>query len=842
MRTSLQRTLLLVAACFTVLAGTAGFAADAVQTTELAEPTGLPHPGDLQSLTVVTGHPEKDLLVLNGSESRQQLVVNGNYASGQVRDVSRDVFYTADTKGVISISSSGVVTPLSNGQTVIEIRSPEGVATKLTAMVRLYGEDPHVNFTNQIVPIFTKFGCNGGGCHGKSGGQNGFRLSLLGFEPTEDFEYLTKEARGRRLSLAAPEHSLLIMKAIGEVPHGGGPKFKQGDPSYNLLRRWVAEGAEFGDPNAAKVASVSVYPDQRLMARNGEQQLVVIAHYTDGRSEDVSMMAQYEPNVMEMAEVSSDGLVTVANQAGDVAIMVRYQSQVAVFRATIPLGAPIEKTPPVQNFVDELVFAKLRQLGMPPSQLCDDATFLRRATVDICGRIPTYEEAAEFLSDQSPSKRQLLIDRLLNSTDYADNFANKWSAILRNKRQNNDYKRGTYAFHHWLRQSLHENMPYDQFVRSIVAASGEIGQHPPVAWYREVNEINEQVEDTAQLFLGLRIQCARCHHHPFEKWSRRDYYSFSAFFSRVGRKAGEQPGETKIHHKRGKPSAQNPKNNETVSPAGLGSESLDIEPELDPRHALVDWMAESENPFFARMLVNRYWKHFFGRGLVDPEDDMRATNPASNPELLDGLATSFIDSGFDLKQLVRTICNSRVYQLSSEPNAYNVSDKQAYSRYYPQRLKAETLLDAIDQVTGAVTQFGGMPAGTRAIQLPDSGFDNYFLKVFGRPESSSACECERSTDANLAQSLHLINSSDIHNKISADSGRAASLASEQRERITKIRDLYLAALAREPSADETKSLIEYLETKSQDGEEALRPAYEDIVWTLINTKEFLFNH
>ncbi len=364
-----------------------------------------------------------------------------------------------------------------------------------------------------------------------------------------------------------------------------------------------------------------------------------------------------------------------------------------------------------------------------------------------------------------------------------------------------------------------------------------------MAWYREVNELNEQVEDTAQLFLGLRIQCARCHHHPFEKWSRRDYYSFAAFFSQVGRKEGEQPGETLIFHNRGTATASNPKNNETLKPAGLGSPALDIAPEMDPRHALVDWMAAPDNPFFARMLVNRYWKHFFDRGLVDPEDDIRATNPASNPELLDALEKNFIETGFDLKQLVRTICSSSVYQLSSEPNEYNVGDKQSFSRYYPKRLNAETLLDAIDQVTGAVTQFDGMPVGTRAIQLPDSGFNNYFLKVFGRPEAASACECERSTDANLAQSLHLINSADIQNKIASDSGNAARLASEkERERVAKIRDLYLASLARDPSVDETKSLLEYLDRKSQEGEDKIRPAYEDIVWTLINTKEFLFNH
>ncbi len=438
----------------------------AVFADEPQTPTGLPDPGDLTALTIVTGHPESDLLTVVGSESRQQLLVDGMFTSGQTHDLSRSVSYDVEPAGVVTVDNAGVVLPLSDGTATITARGEAtGVAAQLKVDVRDYGHDPPVNFSNQIVPIFTKLGCNGGGCHGKSGGQNGFRLSLLGFEPPEDFEYLVKEARGRRLSLASPEHSLLLLKATGELPHGGGTRMAKGDPSYKLLRRWLAENAQFGDPDAAKVASIEVFPKQRIMPRQGEQQLLVIAHYTDGRTEDVSTMAKYEPNVAEMAEVGDAGLVKVADQAGDVAVMVRYQSQVAVFRATVPLGAPVDRTPPVQNFVDELVFAKLRLLGMPPSEVCDDATFLRRVTVDIAGRIPTQEEVQEFDADDSPTKRQLAIDRLLASTDYADNFANKWSAILRNKRQNNDYKRGTYAFHTWLRESLHENMPYDEFVR-----------------------------------------------------------------------------------------------------------------------------------------------------------------------------------------------------------------------------------------------------------------------------------------------------------------------------------------------------------------------------------------
>jgi hypothetical protein len=732
--------------------------------------------------------------------------------------------------------------PLADGETVLSV-SLEGVVTSLPVVVSEFGHDPPINFPNQVTPVFTKLGCNGGGCHGKSGGQNGFRLSLLGFEPSEDFEYLVNEAFGRRLSLAAPDHSLLLLKGTGIVPHGGGARMSVGDPPYEILRRWIAEGAQYGDPDVAKVASIDVWPTEAIMARHGGQQLVVHAHYTDGRVEDVTRMAKFEPNVPDMAEVSETGYVTTNDQAGDVAVMVRYQSQVAVYRATVPLGAEIEALPPTRNYVDELVFNKLQLLGMPPSQLSDDSTFLRRVTIDIAGRLPTLEETQAFLADTSSDKRDRLIDQLLNSTEYADYFANKWSAILRNKRENEDYKHGTYVFHDWLRGAIYDNMPYDEFVRSIVAATGEASQHPPVVWYREVNELNEQVEDTAQLFLGLRIQCARCHHHPFEKWSRQDYYSFAAFFSRIGRKEGDQPGETRIVHNRGLATAENPKNGQPLKPAALGSDVLDIPAYDDPRHALVDWMAAPENPYFAKMLVNRYWKHFFGRGLVDPEDDMRETNPASNPELLEALSKNFIDSGFDMKQLIRTICQSTTYQLSSEPNSHNVGDKQSYSRYYPKRLNAEVLLDSIDDVTSAATKFGDMPVGTRAVQLPDSGFDNYFLKVFGRPESASACECERTTDANLAQSLHLINSSDIQGKIAAESGSAAKLAADTtREHQVKLNELYLRAFSRTPTESEMSALLEYLDKKSKEGDGQLKTAYEDIVWTVLNTKEFLFNH
>lgn len=798
---------------------------------------------ELVSLSIHTGRDSESPLVLVGDEPRQQLVVTGTFADAKQRDLTSSVVYKAEPAGVVTVDSAGLVKPQANGTATIHASVSEGVSAHTQIIVESFERNPAVNFPNQIVPIFTKLQCNSGGCHGKSGGQNGFRLSLLGFEPQEDYEYLVKEARGRRLNAAAVEESLLLQKAAGIVPHGGGGRLEPGSRSYALMRRWIAEGANYGDPEAAKVASIEVFPQARLMEPHSRQQLVVIAHYSDGSSEDVTATAQYEPNVPEMAEVTRRGLVSTVAEAGDVAVMIRYQSQVAVFRATIPLGASTEGMPSPKNFIDELVFAKLQLLGLPASPVCDDATFLRRVTVDIAGRLPTVAEAEAFLSDQASDKRNRCIDRLLNSTDYADHFANKWSAILRNKRNADDDKHGTYAFHAWIHQALDENRPYDEFVRDVLAAAGDVAEHPPVVWYREVKDVHAQAEDAAQLFLGIRMQCAKCHHHPFEKWSQRDYYSLTAFFSQVARKPGDLPNEERIYHRRGKATAAGPKDEESLLPAGLGSEPMEIAAEEDPRHRLVDWMTTADNPYFSRTLVNRYWKHFFGRGLVDPEDDMRETNPASNPELLDALAEHFIDSGFNMKELVRTICRSQTYRLSSEPNEDNANDRQNFSRHYPQRLAAEVMLDAIDQITGSTTRFPGVPMGTRAVQLPDSGFRSYFLTVFGRPAGDSACECERADDANLAQALHLINSAELLNKVAAGNGRAAKLAADSdREMQEKVRELYLVAFSRPPEEQEAQRVYEYITSKSEGDAANAKRAYEDVLWTLINTKEFLFNN
>lgn len=775
-------------------------------------------------------------VIVSGRDGAQQLIATAELVDGQLRDITREATYHVNPAEIIKVDSSGHVTPMAEGDATVQVEYA-GKTSSVQISVSHFEVDLPINFTNDVVPLFTKHGCNGGGCHGKASGQNGFRLSLLGFEPQEDYEFLMKEGRGRRLFPAAPDRSLLLQKAIGAAPHGGGQRMEFDSPPYRVLRRWVSQGMPFGSASDPTVVGIEVFPKMRTMVPGDSQQIVVTAHFSDGTFRDVTRMTKLESNDAEMAEVSPHGLVKTEEQTGNVAIMAIFQGHVDVFRATLPLGAQIEQLPPEVNYVDKLVFKQLKTLGLPPSVVCDDSTFLRRTAITIAGRLPTLAETTAFLDSDSPKKRQKWIDELLDSSEYADNFATKWSSVLRNKRDNNDDRRATFAFYRWIRDSLYENLPYDEFVRSIVTASGDIGLHPPVAWYRQVKDKSALVEDTAQLFLGLRIQCARCHHHPFEKWSQKDYHGFSAFFSRIGRKKTQFRNQDQIVHKFGNATAKNPKTGETLLPTGLAAKPVSPEPYLDPRHELADWMVSPNNPFFAKALVNRYWKHFFGRGLVDPEDDMRVTNPASNPELLEALADDFVNSGYDLKNLVRTIASSSTFQLAAHPNDYNQKDKQNFSRFYPKRLDAEVLLDAIDTVTGVQTNFSGMPAGTKAIQLPDNGFNSYFLTVFGRPEGSSACECERSTDASLAQSLHLLNSKDVLGKVSNDNGQAAKFAKDKRTIEEKINEIYLIALSRKADKDELRIASTYVLSKPN-----AREGFEDVVWALINTKEFLFNH
>jgi hypothetical protein len=711
---------------------------------------------------------------------------------------------------------------------------------------------PTVSFANDVMPVLTKAGCNLGVCHAKAGGgQNGFQLSLLGFEPLSDHEHLTSNDRGRRLSPHTPEASLLLRKAAGLIPHGGGVRIKPNSPEFALLARWIQQGAHSDLATAPTLTAFEVEPRRQVVPRHGTQQLTARATYSDGTVRDVTSLALFESNDPAMAEASPQGLVQVHDITGKVSVMVRFQGLVNVFSATVPLGAPVDNLPSPANFIDEHLFASLREIGSPPSPPCDDSTFLRRVTIDIAGRLPTVAESSRFLADTRPDRREQWIDELLRSQDYADYFAGKWAALLKNRRDDASDTVSNFAFHAWVRDSLLANKPYDQFVRELLAATGTVIGNPPVAWYKRVKEPKQQLEDVAQLFLGVRMQCAQCHHHPFERWSQDDYYSLAAFFTQVGRKPSATRGEDMIFHKRGIATATNVKTGQSLRPAALGDPIPDISPSEDPRLKLADWMSAPGNPFFAKALVNRYWKHFFGRGLIEPEDDIRDSNPPTNPELLAALEKHFIASRFDLKELVRTITRSRAYQLSSIPNTANLADRQGHSRFYPRRLQAEVLLDAVDQLAETRTEFANLPVGTRAIALPDNSYNrsSAFLRVFGRPEGESVCECERVQSSSLGQSLHLINSGEIKGKLASPTGRAERLAKDERPAEIRIAELYLAAFSREPRPDELQTALAWLTEprldaagNPLDAATASREAWQDLVWALVNTKEFLFNH
>ena len=712
--------------------------------------------------------------------------------------------------------------------------------------------DGKISFVNDIVPVLTKAGCNAGACHAKAGGgQNGFQLSLLGFESAEDFEHLVMEGRGRRISLTNPSQSLLLLKASGEIAHGGGKRLPKSSQGYALMLNWIRQGMPMDLPSGPKLVGVDLEPKKVSFRPKQEQQLKAMARYSDGTVRDVTSQALYFSNDNAMAQVSEGGLVKALDITGKVAVMVRYQGVVTVFNALIPLGAPIEQFPVAKNFVDEAVFANLKLLGIPPSEVCDDATFVRRVSLDIGGRLPSEEETKAFLANKSADKRGQWIEELLRSPDYADFFAGKWTAVLKNRRDDASDIVSNFAFHAWVRDSLLANKPYDQFVRELLAATGTVVGNPPVAWYKRVKEPKDQIEDVAQLFLGVRMQCAQCHHHPFERWSQDDYYSLAAFFSQVGRKPSGTRGEDLIFHKRGMAAAKNIKSGLSLKPAALGDQVAAIAADEDPRLRLADWLRSPKNPFFAKALVNRYWKHFFQRGLIEPEDDIRESNPASNPELLAALEKRFIESGFDLKDLVRVITTSNAYQLSALPNKHNVGDRQNYSRYYPRRLPAEVMLDAVDKLAGTQTDFSNLPSGTRAVALPDNSYNNNpFLRVFGRPEGESVCECERIQSSSLAQSLFMINANDIRQKLANQStGRAQRLANDKRPAKEKIEELYFAAFGRQPRPDELQTALNYLtekrinaQGKPVDAGRAAFENYQDLIWALMNSKEFLFNH
>jgi hypothetical protein len=805
-----------------------------------------PAPPDPASIVALSAQPGQ--VKLTGGDDAQQLVISAGLTNGRQHDLTADVAYTVSDAKVVRVTSSGRVLPLANGNAEITAKFGDK-SVRIPVQVDKVGEDLPIHFANQVVPVFTKLGCNAGGCHGKASGQNGFKLSLLGFEPETDYNVLVKEDRGRRVFPAAPDSSLLLLKATGQAPHGGGKRMDVGSEEYKVLRRWVASGLPVGSPDEPTVTKITIFPERRILGQQARQQVAVTAHYSDGRTEDVTRRAQFDSNDPEIAVVDFGGVVRTLSLSGEAAIMARYQGQVAVFRATLPLsGKPPEYTWQPKTVVDQFTHKKWQELNIAPSEICSDEVFIRRASLDITGTLPTPAQVAAFVADKNPSKRDALVDRLLDTAEYSYFFAGKWADILRVKRgrqPNRAY--GTFVFHNWIQESLAADKPYDEFTREILGAVGSEVKQPPTVWYKDLVQPEQFADDTAQVFLGIRLQCAQCHHHPFEKWSQDDYWGLAAFFGRIARKnvnipgqPGQQAGQRQVIYTKTTGTVTNKKTGRPAVMKFLDGEPLTVGANDDPRHALVDWLVDAKNPFFARAVANRYWAHFLGRGIIDPIDDLRVTNPPSNPELLDALAKDLVDHKYSLKHLVRTICKSRTYQLSAVPTDFNRQDRQAYARYYPKRMTAEVLFDAVCQVTKSPTVFPGLPqdahAPNRAIMLPDESFQSYFLDVFGRPQRLSACECERVNEANLAQVLHLLNSDEVQQKLSRAGGRADLLAKDARPEAEKVEEMFLWALGRKPTAKQLDLAMGQIELHAKDK----KAAYENILWALINSKEFAF--
>lgn len=763
---------------------------------------------------------------------KQLLVSDGEH------DVTRELKYTSANPAIARVDAHGYVSPTGNGATTLSL-SRGGQQLKIPVKVSGFGNGRPVDFKTEIEPMLSRLGCNAGGCHGKASGQNGFRLSLFGFDAKFDHDAIAKEARGRRIFPASPDQSLLLTKATAQVPHGGGKRLNRDGHEYQLFRQWIMAGAPASAADAPHVVKLQIVPGDRVMQHDQVQQIAVIAEYSDGSTRDVTRQSEYSSNLDIVASVDSDGFVRSHQMSGEAAVMARHMGYVAVFRAMVPHGKPLAAIPEFKpvNYVDELALAKWKKLGLRPSPAVDDATFIRRVTVDIGGRLPTAAETRAFLADTAADKRSKLIDKLLDSGDYPAYFAMRWGSILRNSNLAGSTQ-AAYAFHNWIKDMIARNRPYDEFVRGIVAAAGEWQEAPAVNWYwqNRDDQLHQTTADVAQVFLGTRLQCAKCHHHPYERWGQNDYYGLAGFFTRLGRKSfGEPPpyfASASVTT-----GDKNPLTGKTPEPKYLDGVEGKFTADEDPRHALVDWMTKPENPFFAKALVNRLWGHFLGRGLYHEVDDLRETNPPSNPELLDALAQDFAKHKFDVKHVIRMIVNSRVYQLSSEPIAENKNDQQNFARYYARRMPAEVLLDAVNQTTGAKAGFSGVSSNARAVDLPHEGFGSYFLDTFDRPKRVTTCECERSTGATLGQVLLLANSDEIEGKIAAGDGRLSKLMKDKKAPQEIVEELYLTAFSRRPSKlelDRTLAFVNKINEKQQ--------AFEDVLWAILNSKEFMFNH
>ena len=781
---------------------------------------------------------------LRGNFARIQLVATREADDKILEDWTHIARYESSDERVFVVDKNGVLRAISNGSARLQV-SVASHAKVVSVTVDGVKDGPAVGFDTDVRPILSKAGCNMGACHASQYGKGGFKLSVFGFDPSQDHFGVVRDRLGRRVDFVDPANSLLLQKPTLQVAHGGGLRLRENSDDYQILLQWLAQRAPGPSPKSPAVEAISVTPAQRVAQLDSTQQLRVVATYDDGSTRDVTAWTKFDSMDDGVLHVSDTGRVTAAGR-GQAPVMARFEGQAEISMFAVPYGSSVELVDWTDhNFIDELAARKFRELGIEPSPICSDATFVRRAFLDAIGTLPTAEQTVSFIRSEDSNKRTRLVDRLLGLTGnpeldvfneaYSAYWTLKWSDLIRNTSRKLG-EQGMWALHNWIRESFRENKAFDQFVAELITGTGSIYSNGPANYYRINQNSADLAESTSQLFLGIRLECAKCHHHPFETYGQDDYYGFAAFFARVGTKRSEEFGlfgREQVVLVKPTGEVRNPRTGQQMQPRPL--QGTPVDHPLDRRIALAEWLTARDNAYFAKAVVNRYVGYLLGHGLVDPVDDLRSTNPPTNVALMEALAADFVDSDFDLKHLIRTIMTSRLYQLDSQPTAGNRNDQRFFSHFQVRRLPAEVLLDAIDQVTGVQTKFRNLPSGTRAIDLPDAEYPNYFLNTFAKPRRASVCECERPAEESLSQALHTLNGETLAEKIAHKEGRLGKVLADEPPHERIVEQLYLLTLSRFPSVEESVAAREFLQESPSS-----REFYEDLLWALINSKQFMF--
>ncbi len=771
---------------------------------------------------------------LSTNRDRQSFVVQATFADGITRDVTAEAKLTLANPALVKLDKN-MLTPAADGATELTVEFG-GQAVKVPVLVKDAAADRPISFKLDVMPVFMKAGCNTGSCHGAARGKDGFRLSLFGFDPDGDHYRLTRELSGRRVNLALVHDSLFLEKSAGRVPHTGGKRFEESSELYQTLVRWLEASVPIDPANIATPVALELFPTSGVLDGEGSaQQLTVRAKYSDGTDRDVTSLAFFMTSNETSAKVSQEGVVT-AGARGEAFLMARFAtftvgSQFIVLPKGLQFAWP---STPESNYIDTLVNAKLKKLRITPSELCSDEDFLRRATIDIIGQLPTADEYNRFMTRAEPNKRELLVDELLARKEFVELWVLKWAELLQIKSSNQVSYKSMLLYFNWLQDKVANNVPMDQMVQELLGASGGTFKNAATNFYQIETDRLKLTENVAQVFMGMRVQCSQCHNHPFDRWTMDDYYSFAAFFSQIGRKGTEDPRELIVFNSGGG-EVNHPVGGRVMPPKFLGGAVPDVAGK-DRRAVLAKWLASPENPYFATNLANLVWAHFFGMGIIEPVDDVRVSNPASNRELLDELGRRFTDYKYDFKKLVRDICTSRTYQLATRANESNKDDTRNFAHASIRRMRAEVLFDCITEVTETKNKFQGLPLGSRAVQIADGGASTYFLTTFGRATRESVCSCEVKMEPTLSQSLHLLNGDTTGQKIQAG-GLIARRLAEKKAPQEVIEELYVRCMSRKPVLHE-KSAFEVLLANEPDKQKAL----EDVFWALLNSREFMFNH